>query len=625
MPNIIFGAQQRRHDVISMNNKTYSYEYPDELKLKPGTELHSKLVNLILDKSAASAGIMSSRHSGWNEMDKSLTAYKRVDDDESEVLEGDDRKPVSIVFPYSYAILETLLSYMMAAFFRNPIFKYEGSGPEDVMGSILLEKVIATHCHKNKVMLNLHTMFRDAFAYGVGSVAPIWKYGKRNEGNALLNLDPYRILPDTNVAADKIQDGEFYGWTADTNYMSLLQEEYEDDSMFNVKYLGDLQYRGTSIYDVDKSGRYIRTGMPKNYSDMVSPITEIIQYIKLIPKDYNLSDYDRPETWFFRLAADSVIISARPANFNHNKYPVSCAVPDFDGYSASPIGRLEILSGMQGVLDWLFNSHIANVRKAINDTLIYDPSLINSNDLRDPKPGGLIRMRRQAWGQGRIADAVHQLKVSDITRGNVADSGWIIQSMQTLMGTDDAAMGSLRQGGPERLTKAEFQGTSSGAVSRLERIARVTGLQAMQDIGEFFAEHTQQIMDKDTYIKVVGGWQEVLMQEYKDSIDRGRMAVTPDDLNINYDVLVRDGSIPGGNYSEVWTRMFETLATQPELAQKFDIVKIFKHIARNAGAKNVNEFIRRGGDIASETMPNEDVSKEVDKGNLIPINQGATG
>ena len=194
--------------------------------------------------------------------------------------------------------------------------------------------------------------------------------------------------------------------------------------------------------------------------------------------------------------------------------------------------------------------------------------------------------------------------------------------MQVLMGTDDAAMGSLRQGGPERLTKAEFQGTASGAVTRLERIAKITGLQAMQDIGEFFASHTQQIMSKELYIKVVGGWQEVLMQEYGDSISRGRMAVSPYDLDVNYDVLVRDGSLPGSNFSEVWLRMFETLATQPELAQKFDIVKIFKHIARNSGAKNVNEFVRRGGNIEGTTLPDQTVANEVQAGNLVPI-QGA--
>ena len=115
-------------------------------------------------------------------------------------------------------------------------------------------------------------------------------------------------------------------------------------------------------------------------------------------------------------------------------------------------------------------------------------------------------MRRQAWGHGKIADAVHQLNVTDITRGNVADSNWIINSMQTLVGTDDSAMGMQRSGGPERVTKAEFQGTAAGKISRLERTARVIGIQGIQDIGEFFASHTKQVMTSSQWIKITGDW-----------------------------------------------------------------------------------------------------------------------
>ncbi len=62
--------------------------------------------------------------------------------------------------------------------------------------------------------------------------------------------------------------------------------------------------------------------------------------------------------------------------------------------------------------------------------------------------------------------------------------------------------------------------------------------------------------------------------------------------------------------------MFKVLAEHPELQQNFDTVKIFKHIARNSGAKDVERFVR------VKTAPDEEVMKEVDKGNVVPINQG---
>lgn len=624
MPAMQYGnLQANATKNVSTIKSDLGYDYPEGLDLHPKSELHTTLVNAILERARESATLMSTRHDAWNQTDQFLTAYKPLDQDEKDVQNQDERKPVSIVFPYSYAILETLMSYMVAAFFRDPVFRYEGYASEDVIGSILLEKVVQLHVNKFKVLLNLHTMFRDSFSYGIAPVMATWKTHSRGnfEGNALENIDPYLYLPDPNVAADKIQDGEFVGWVSFTNLLDLMSEEDYDEDMFNVGYLKEVNNRRTNVINHDPSDRKLKTGEIKSENTSVlNSVDEIPMYIKLIPKDWSLGDSDKPEKWFFRLAADSIIITARPANFNHDKFPVAVCAPDFDGYSATPISRIEMLNGLQGVLDFLFNSHIANVRKALNDMLIYDPYLVNSKDLKDPKPGKLIRMRRPAWGKG-VKDAVQQLQINDITRQNIGDSTWIVNWMQKIGAVDDAAMGSLRQGGPERLTGAEFQGTQQGAVSRLERIARIIGLQAMQDIGEFFADHTIQTLDEDTYIKTTGNWSEELQMEFggTNRISRGRMVVSPSDLDVNTDIIVRDGSVPGGNYSNVWLRMFETLIKEPRLAQEFDIVRIFKHIARNAGAKNVNDFVRQGGGINPNVVPNEQIENQVNAGNLIPL------
>jgi len=80
--------------------------------------------------------------------------------------------------------------------------------------------------------------------------------------------------------------------------------------------------------------------------------------------------------------------------------------------------------------------------------------------------------------------------------------------------------------------------------------------------------------------------------------------------------MVRDGSVPGGNFSRIWMEMFQVLAEHPELQQKFDTVRIFKHIAVNSGAKDVDQFVR------AIPMQNEQVMENVDKGNLVPFTGG---
>ena len=656
MPNVVMGDKWLNKTSTPID-RVYDYTYPDGLDLRPGTILHDRIRDKIMLRAYDSSRRMTIRHGAWNEIDRTLTAYISADDAEREVKGKDYRKPISIVFPYSYTVLETLLSYYVGAFLQDPIFRYEGTGPDDVIGAILLEKLIALQCQKTKVGLNLHTQARDAFSYGFGVVTPIWKteYGKKSveekvgglfgfggttrtleedvllfEGNALENIDPYLYLPDPTVPIHDPQAGEYIGWVNKTNYMTLLSDEQHDPDMFNVRYLKKLGNLRSMIYPSDSSGRGKKSGVwddSTQTTESTCNMTRVKMFVRLIPEDWGLSKRDIPELWYFEVGQDEIVLKAKPANLDHNLFPVGVITPDYDGYSLAPISRIEMLSGMQGVLDFMFNSHVANVRKAINDMIIYDPYLVNSNDLRNPEAGKLIRLRRPAWGKG-VKDVAQQLQIADVTRNNVGDSSFIVQWMDRISGADSSMQGALRSGGPERLTGAEFQGTRAGGISRLERISRVVGMQGMQDIGTFFAIHNRQMMNNPAFVKLSGDWQEVLLAEYgKQGINRGRITVNPQDVNVNYQVIVRDGSIPGGNYADVWVQLFQILGQNPELAQRFDVVRIFTHIARNLGAKNVNDFIRKDGgkQVQMQTQPNEAVQQQAQAGNLVPISAGGIG
>jgi hypothetical protein len=656
MPRILYGNTQQSNQATDLTSVNYSYGYPDGLDLKPGSKLHDKLRDEVIQRANEANAAVSNRYESWNKIDEVLTTYIPLDEDEEDVKTADGRKPVSIIFPYTYAIHETVLTYLVNAFLTEPIFRYEGVSPEDTIGAVMMEKVIEVHCNKSKIALSLHTMFRDALAYGVGVGAPGWdeKWGFKTkkqeagfqnlfgrfvgqgaekvseeallfEGNKLENIDPYLYLPDPNVSVDSIQDGEYCGFVKRTNLMNLLsEEETSDGEMFNVKYLRQVKNKRSSVFAGDNSKRYEKTGMGSSNSragvdnNTTNPVDVVSMYIKIIPKDWELGDGEYPEKWLLMVANDEVIIRAQPLGLDHDLFPMVACAPDFDGYSALPLSRVEVLYGLQGTLDWLFNSHVANVRKAINDMLVVDPYLVNINDLKDPKPGKLVRMRRPAWGRG-VGDAVQQLQVNDITRANIGDSSWIVQWMQKIGAADDPMMGALRSGGPERLTKGEFQGTQAGAASRLGRIARVIGLQAMQDLGYMFASHTQQLMTQDLYTTTTGRWQETIMGHYGENVQR--MKVSPFDLLIDYDVLVRDGSVPGGNFSDSWVQMFQILGTSPELQQTFDIGRIFKYIATNMGAKNVDEFVR----MKPQVMDDEQVQQQAQAGNIVPMQEAMGG
>lgn len=632
------------------SSEDLGYEYPAGLDLQPSSRMHQTLMTSVFTRAQESSNEISKRFSSWKKVDQTLTAYIRSDDAEKAIQQKDDRKPISIVVPYSYAMLETILTYFVTAFLENPIFRYEGSGPEDIVGAILMEKIIEQHTTNFKVALNLHTMFRDSLSYGLGVVTPTWdrRWGWKTipqeqgffssllsrfiptgmtkgsqetilfEGNRLKNIDPYRFLPDPNVPISEVQQGEFVGWIESTNYMKLLELEQNDPDIFNVKYLKGMGTGGRSQFNKSSdAGRSTKYGQSDVNASTTNPIDVVWLYWTLVPKDQKLGSGEYPEKWLFGLAADKILICAKPLKLNHNMYPVAVCAPDYDGYSATPVSRLELMQGMQTTLDWMFNSHVTNVRKAINDMFIVDPSLINMADLQNPEPGKLIRMRRAAWGRG-VENAVKQFPVSDITKQNISDASYIIDFMQRTSAATDSLSGMVRKSG-ERVTAVESRDTRSSALSRLTKAAKIASLQAMMDIGYMFACHTQQLMEKEVYIKSAGTWPEALAAEYGDV---NRIKVGPYDLLVDYDIVVKDGSVQGSEYAESWVEVFRILTQQPILFQQFDMVRIFRHISRIMGAKDINDFILNKGPmppVSINTQNQNQIEPQVQQGNLVPV------
>lgn len=651
MPNIVTGSSTSG---LYISGEVREYKYPNGLNLKPGSKEHQDLLTKLTARIRESSARISEKFPTWKKIDRNLTAYIPLDDAERLVKERDDRKPVSIVVPYSFATLETLLTYMASAFLDGTIFKYEGVGPEDKVGAILLEKIVELQCIKAKAALGLHTAYRDGFSYGIGIAAPMWetRYGKKTvlqedgimsavfkrflpmgkkrvsedallfEGNVIKNIDPYLYLPDPNVPIDAPQRGEYLGWIEETNYMKLLEAERNDGKFFNVQYLREVSgTSGRSQYNkqATDSGRYDKVSTSTTNNNETRPIDAIWLYVNLIPKEWKLGTGEYPEKWLFGVGMDKVIIMASPMNLNHNMFPVAVCAPDSDGYSVSPVSRLEMVYGLQETLDWLFSSHITNIRKAINDMLIVDPSLININDLKDPAPGKLIRMRRAAWGRG-IDNAVKQLHVTDITANHMRDSGVITDLMQKCTGSVDSIMGFQRRGG-ERVSADESRGTRSGALSRLGKAARIVSLQMMQDLGYMMGSHTQQLMTKSTYIKIAGRWPEDLMKEYgTDGSDRAM--VSPLDLAIDFDIYSKDGSIQGTENPDLWIQLYQVLSTNPVLTQQYDMGRIFMHIARQLGAKDTQDFLVKKApqvpQMQASVQPDAQVEQQVQAGNLIP-------
>lgn len=654
MPLTIDPNSQEQKKQGNLEHQDYPYDYPDNLNLKPGSDLHDKLVSKVMTRARESRRIMSRRHDEWRSIDKTLRAYiptslkeRKDKDDKNDQIDETDMP--NIVMPHSYATLETLLTYMSAAFLQDPIWKFEGVGPEDALGAELMTHLIETHSHRFSHGLALHTQWRDAFAYGIGAITPVWdrkmgyktvledtgfvswvkgqffKTGEERakgewstlyEGNRLLNIDPYRLLPDPNTSAHEVQDSEFFGWIDRTNIFELLKREREgNDHIFNARYLR--HFDPISNLDVE-GGRGRNESKSSDFVSTNNPCDIVWMYVDLIPEEWDLGRSEFPEKWFLGVAGDRVLVTAMPLGINHDMIPAAVCAPDYDGYSLDPPGRLGIIHDAQKVSDFLVSSHLQNIMKVINDMVVADPSLVNIHDLATPKPGKIIRMRRAAWGRGGIDNAVKQLNVQDVTQNHVADSQFFEGIMRQSTGATDPVQGNIGSR-TSRVSASEFQGVRGSSLSRLEKAARTISMQSMIPLGYMMAAHTQQFMEEETYVKAVGEWAEVLKKKYNVQVENDRALIQPNSLIVDYDVAPHDGTIPGSENVETWTQLFQVMANSPEVARNFDIVKIFQHIAHQMGAKNLEKFTL-GQDQPVQIRSDEEVEREVDRGNLTPVN-----
>lgn len=635
--------------VKNKNFPEYRPLYPNGKNLKPGSELHDRLVDLILTYARESERQMVRKHPKWRAIDHKMTAYITLTEYEEYIKSKDENKPVSVVVPEMYSNRETLLTYMMAVFGEAPFLRYAGWGPEDILGAILLEKTVEFQTKKTKMMLACNSMFSDSFTYGIGVATTDWRVdvGKRPvvenlsyydplsdqlvvtgmerklvdavlfEGTEVVPIDPYRYLPDPSPGLANPQRGLFVGWLTDYSYYELLNDEASQGSMFfNVKYLEE-QTGQSSIYmhDVDGRDQYAQRS-----DGLANPILRRIgvihMYIRLIPSEFGLGPGTSPEVWGFSLAGDTTIIAAHKVEVTYNNFPLVVCAPDAQGHELLPMSKMELVYPLQGVMDFEFNSRVAAIRQTLKGRFVADPKVINIPRLMDPDIN-VITTRRPVWGRG-VKDAVEQLKVDDVTAGNIGDMLTTREIMRTVTGAVDSLQGIQRTSG-ERVTAQEFRSTKGSALSRLQHMARIISMQCMHDLAMIYALNTQRFMTEDVYIKTAGRWEQVLMQEY--GITDQRLRVTPFDLDVMFDVDVSDGSVEGGEFADQWVQMLGIIAGSPELMMTFDMTRVALHLARISGAKNAHEFLRKMPLMQTNVQPQEQIDQEQQAGNIVPIQE----
>ena len=612
---------------------------------------HKKLIDYIRQLITLAESQVVGRWPAWQDIDNRLRAY--VDVSEWDEFTGRLKYPhdVKIIVPISYAIFQSILTYLFSVFTgREPMFPIEPRHARDikeVRAAQYMEELLDYDMEQQQGDLVLYSWLSDAIRYGIGAVQDEWwdeyrmrtvrgtepievfgvNLGERktesrewkrvHSGNRTEVIDPYTLLYDARVPVGTIQRGDFVGYTWFKSWMDLKNGE-ADGKYENVDHIPRFtRERAGAAWN--QSRRFDILQLPNLYQLSIGPEDHGFVYghtlwLRIVPSEFDLGRGRYPETWVVTVANYDTIVRAERWDYDYGEYPVNVLEYHYDRHSPMNLGALEPVLPLQDLTDWLVDSHMDNVKKAINNMLLMDPSRLNLEDVQRPGPGKWIRTNASAWGQNVLDQVLKQFPVEDVTGSHMTSTQAAIDMMMRATGAVESMLGMQPRTKQQASTYASMVQMAS---QRHKVTARVMSSQGVRPWARHCVSNIQQNMDEETFVKITGAKAKAMGL---DPYEMHLLRVSPEDIQGEFDYPAHTGDIPPdpNRVVEVWKNILFGIAKLPPLAQRFDLVEIFKYMVYAAGVRNIDAFL-----VKTQVMPDEEVMKRAQAGQIAPVQEVA--
>lgn len=610
-------------------------------RLKPGSDLHAEVLTKLLDRINMSERSMSTFYDRWRTNEMRLQAWINLPKYERMLAEatesGAPPMATSIVIPYAFATVWTQTTYLLHTFAgRRPIIPLSSYSPEMISGVKPMETVLQYNADHTRLIKHWNQWFMDMSVYGFGALRTLWTEKKAYrtrvqkevpnqalagsmisgpirelrtiyEGNDTSTIDPFDFFPDPRCPMNEVnKKGEFVFWRSFEGQHTLLKEE----AAGNLAYVRDIPELLSRPGDSDGTqsarnklsrGEAQAGDYRENYNGTVKNYTVHQGTVEIIPEQWGLGDETFPVKYLFSIGNKSQIIQAEPFDYDHGMHPVVVAEPHTLGYAFGQPGVMDWIGPVQDLMSWMINSHIANVRAAINNMFVFDPMAIEYQDLKTPQPGKLIRLKPGAAGR-RIEDVIRQFNVTDVTRGHVQELPLLMRFADMITGVGDNLRGVQESGGRKTATEVRVSG-ESGA-SRMASVAKAISAQGMQDFADQWILNNQQFLSFDFQRRLTGS-------------DSMPIEITRELLNGDFYFQAHDGTLPIDKVAmlDIWREIFMGMLQDPELRQQYDVGKTFEYIAKLGGAENIGEFRKTPAEV--QVQSEEQIAQGVQSGNMV--------
>ena len=578
-----------------------------ELEKGKESPLHESLRSHATALVEMSRAKMKDHYDMWDIFDDIYRGKRFPDKTDLERRRKDE--PEKMVVPLGYAQIQTFVAFCIMLYTqKESIVELEAESPEDEQPARLGEALMDRDLRKNCFVPKLKQYLTDIARFGVGVFKHTWvkemqkmpavtplegstqAYSEEPQmktkylGNRVENISPYRFFPDPRLPLSRLQEGEF---CADEDEVSILElEKQERDGLVaGVKNIerwthNDLSAReGRSRLFSQTTGDDLSN---QGQSKGMCVRTEV--QLWLTPKDFKDSNgdpmgpEDYPILYVITYCNDHTVIRCEPMNYIHNEFTYDCAEFNPDMHHLVNTSLSEIIDMLQSTISWFINSRITNVRRVIQNRLVYDPSAIEDEDLKKDTPH--IRMNSAAYG-GDVRRFLFQLQLQDVTTGHITDVEVLKQIMMEVTSISENGLGQYASG---RRSAEEARNVNFNAASRMKIIATIIYMSGLEPLFRKMLSNLRDGLDEETYVRVRG--------VASDPMEYVGFKVTKDQLVGNYDFKIFDATLPSekGYIAAQIGEMLMAMMSNPEAIPLFgyDPRKLFDKMFELRGVKNLD-------------------------------------
>tara|TARA_R110000764_G_scaffold41953_1_gene94395 strand:- start:539 stop:2068 length:1530 start_codon:yes stop_codon:yes gene_type:complete len=507
---------------------------------------------------------------------------------------------------------------------------------------MILERVLHQQMRRTAGEARIAQMLLDSIRYGFAPTKIVWD-AKSNQ-NQIINFDPRRVFPDPRVNWGDWDNMQYIVFSDYCSYNTLLysglypklkkfpalrHKMSPPRNSWNAHHWHKEEGRGLSI---DPASPHQRERSDHAYFTLGDARIVDETWVRMSGHEIGVPSIE--QIFFVITILDENVVIRFQLNPYGQQFPVAIGGLYQDTHKTYGQSLYDLLLPMHDIATYLLRSRIDNVQAALNNLIFVDPTQVSVPDLIDRNPWGVVRTLPGT----KPGDGVFIAQVPDVTRGHFNDIAAMSDLKQRVSAASDAQQGMPTADGIR--TATEIQRLTQLGSQRLGVISRIMSATTIRPMVRMMTNNIQDALTMEGSIKVDP---DNMPTQLSSVVDDGYLDYdVAKDLQGDIDYLVIDGTLPlePTRNAETWMNMLQIM-DKTGLNMEYSSGKIAEEAIRAMGITDMDRFrisqdeLKAKGPSPSQQLalmekmrgasvqPQENIQNEVQKGNLIPMRQGA--